>query len=1004
MTEPRPLSSRSRPRANPFIAGPSVGFTAAFVGREDILRRVELELASGSKSLVLYGQRRIGKTSVLEALTRRLPTRGPYHTVYFDLQDKAQEPLGNVLHLLATAIAERLGVPPPTFFTDIRRHFRENWLPEVLARFEPQARLIILFDEFDVLADPQHQDHAAAKALFPYLRELLGSELPIFIIFTIGRSIVDLSSDALSLFKQITTHRISVLNHTEANSLLDLSESDGLLRWSHEARAAILEHTHGHPYFLQQIGKELWINRIAERTSPSAPYEVEAADVDAVLPDVLAHSHNVLEWLWGGLTPACRLVASAFAEHGPSVRSTDELQQILHRSGVRTVIRELEDAPRLLREWDIIEPVGDGFRFRVELLRAWIRLNKPLRMVQEELDRIQPAAENFFNLANLRVREGKHSDALRYLQDALRENPNHVGAALTLIEIYTSEGLLEDAQRHLESLHDLRPAIAAPKLANLLILRARSTDDALVAESLYERALTYIPHHSEAKRGLTQIYLTRAQNFERAGRLTEALEAYQRSGATADAKRIEREIAYRRRAAEFVKLLDLEAEHKYADALRLARGLEAEDPSSLPERRGQSVSWEAYIKELAEAQDLVALIQRAHEHILAGQGDAAATLLIEVLRLRPTYPNAARYLYWAIHGVDPEQRDPAELRRLRAYPYLSGFTVFSAITAVLAILTLMTHGPFAPSAAEREIAASTSGDAPTPNLDPRTSSLPELPRISLPYAQNPADTLEKPPAWAPTAEQIDELDKALRSAFAESSTALLGRHLGADASAEERAWHTAASARINARRHAWLDLAIEIAPSDRKAGLRGRKNEFPPNEPGADDPIQSALAELTALKGPIDLLWLDDPSAHPNGDPCLLPAARALRELRAGDRLIAHPLIDEAAEACGSNPIVDVLRALARPQRPTATAERAIQSATSAILRECEAEANPGSTLEVVFEHPSGSTHLEPRIDGIYKNTQLGDCALKVARARLGRAPLAPPAADVPAIVKSIRF
>lgn len=739
MTEPRPLSSRSRPRANPFIAGPSVGFTAAFVGREDILHRVELELASGSKSLVLYGQRRIGKTSVLEALTRRLPTRGPYHTVYFDLQDKAQEPLGNVLHLLAEAIAERLGVPPPPFFADTRRHFRETWLPEVLACFEPDARLIILFDEFDVLADPQHQDHAAAKALFPYLRELLGSKLPIFIIFTIGRSIGDLSSDAHALFKEISEHRISVLNHTEANSLLDLSESDGLLRWSHEARAAILEHTHGHPYFLQQIGKELWINRIAERTSPSAPYEVEAADVDAVLPDVLAHSHNVLEWLWGGLTPACRLVASAFAEHGPSVRSTDELQQLLHRSGIRSVIRELETAPHLLLEWDIIEPVGDGFRFRVELLRAWIRLNKPLRMVQDELDRLQPTAENFFSIAKSRISEKNHAEALKFLQDALRENPYHLGAALTLIEIYTSEGLLEDAQRHLESLHDIRPAVAAPKLANLLIIRARGTDDALVAESLYERALTYIPHHSEAKRGLTQLYLTRAQNFERAGRLDDALAAYQRSGATADAKRIEREIAYRRRAAEFAKLLDLEAEHKYADALRLARGLEAEDPSSLPERRGQSVSWEAYIKELAEAQDLVTLIQRAHEHILAGQGDAAATLLIEVLRLRPTYPNAARYLYWAIHGVDPEQRDPAELRRLRAYPYLSGFTVFSAITAVLAILTLMTHGPFAPSAAEREIA----GGAPMTNLDPPTSSLPALPPATLPSAQDPADTLEK---------------------------------------------------------------------------------------------------------------------------------------------------------------------------------------------------------------------------------------------------------------------
>jgi hypothetical protein len=88
---------------NPYVAGNPVGDSPAFVGRVDALREVLRVLRrSQDNAVVLYGQRRIGKTSILQHLAAWLSRIGPYRPVYFDLQDQAAWPLGRVLRELAT--------------------------------------------------------------------------------------------------------------------------------------------------------------------------------------------------------------------------------------------------------------------------------------------------------------------------------------------------------------------------------------------------------------------------------------------------------------------------------------------------------------------------------------------------------------------------------------------------------------------------------------------------------------------------------------------------------------------------------------------------------------------------------------------------------------------------------------------------------------------------------------------------------------------------------------
>ena len=98
---------------NPYVAGKALGDERGFFGREDIFRLVETALSSPDQNaLVLFGQRRIGKTLILLQLRRHLLSP-PFHPVYFDLMDQARKPLSTVLYELAATVAAEFNLPPP---------------------------------------------------------------------------------------------------------------------------------------------------------------------------------------------------------------------------------------------------------------------------------------------------------------------------------------------------------------------------------------------------------------------------------------------------------------------------------------------------------------------------------------------------------------------------------------------------------------------------------------------------------------------------------------------------------------------------------------------------------------------------------------------------------------------------------------------------------------------------------------------------------------------------
>lgn len=299
--------------------------------------------------------------------------------------------------------------------------------------------------------------------------------------------------------------------------------------------------------------------------------------MDAAVSDALGASRNTLEWLWDGLPPAERVVAAALAEAGPGPITQEQLEQLLRESGVRVVIRELQNAPHLLQEWDLIEPTAGGYRFRVELLRCWIAKHKPLKRVQEELDRIEPAAESLYRAALGLYRSGQLNRAVDPLRQAVSLNPNHVGANQLLADILLAQGQPGEARQLLEQFYEYQPAARSRLVETLLAqVRAAKGDDEQLA--LYERVLELDLTRQEAASGRQRIWRQRGDTALESDDLDGALEAYRIAGL---AKRIAHVEALQRQRALATVEAQAQAharERRWADAAAEYERLVAQAP------------------------------------------------------------------------------------------------------------------------------------------------------------------------------------------------------------------------------------------------------------------------------------------------------------------------------------------------------------------------------------------------------------------------------------------
>lgn len=487
---------------NPYQAGLSVGATSAFVGRTAILEKVNRLMVSRQNVVVLFGQRRIGKTSILMELRERLRLFGA-ETLLFDLSGKSSKLLDDIVALLCSDLCKLLNIPAPeSIHADF---FKDVWLPEVLSNLEPEKRIVFLFDEFEALPADQHRNES--HPFYSYIKELIEQQDPrLFFILTVGRNALDINKVSQGVFKGAVHIEVSLLSERETHELVAFSETNGTLQWSEEARNQVYKLTNGHPYLTQRLCSNIW----EECYSSEYGSLVREHRVIEAVSETLKDSLHMFDWLWDGLTPVGRVIAAALASQSRHTITTSELQKALFESGVEELGFELFSATKLLQDLGLVEVVPStdvndkNYRFRVELLRRWIKYNKELPTVQLELERRDDNAELHYKLALRKYQEilksseeqpdnRSYRTPIRHLQDALESNQNHGRAIELLAIIYASVGRLGEAQELFARFARLRPEQGRPKLVRILLERASKTQGGEEKYQLLQQAYSLSP-------------------------------------------------------------------------------------------------------------------------------------------------------------------------------------------------------------------------------------------------------------------------------------------------------------------------------------------------------------------------------------------------------------------------------------------------------------------------------------------------------------------------------
>jgi tetratricopeptide (TPR) repeat protein len=514
---------------NPYVTGNAVGGSPAFIGRTDILQAIDHILCNSQQNaIVLFGQRRIGKTSVLKELEAKLPEKGNYQPIFFDLMDKAHQPLEVILNDLAETISQKLNTEKPQW--ENTTHQFSKWIAELLESDKLSNKsLVLLFDEFDALNDNKAEQ--MRDELFRYLRVDL---LPIDpqklnFIFAIGRNIGDFKV-ALALFKNFTSYGVSLLTSKETDKLIRLSENNHSLYWSHKTVKKIGELTNGHSYFTQLLCSCIW-QQLWNQNLITIPTVVPKNVVENI-PCVFNQGENALEWLWDGLPPACKIVTAAFAEFKKKAVSQKELIEHLKASGIGIIIDELETAPKNLKEWDMIEGnAQEGYCFRVELFRKWVVEHKPLKeIMRKELGRIRVESDQYYQEGHSFYQNKQFDEAIDRLSTAIRINYHHIDAKKLLAKVLVKQGKIVEAQTALERFYQSSPDAARPQLTELLWQLVKSSNSRKEQLTLCEQILQYDSTHSNANEKRTEILQWQGQRLEEEEEYEKAIAAYRKAG------------------------------------------------------------------------------------------------------------------------------------------------------------------------------------------------------------------------------------------------------------------------------------------------------------------------------------------------------------------------------------------------------------------------------------------------------------------------------------------
>ena len=376
----------------PYAEGGPVEDVSMFVGRDDLLDRLESSLISAvsCKSIILFGQKRAGKSSLLSHLKRKLSLQNGVVPVTLSVQDVApQVSMQFLLYRMLGSLSEvleemhydghqvpKFKAPRPDALADhpvLGFHDAMSAFTREMKRSRLKLKIVFMIDEFtDVFK--QIRKGAIPREFMKAWKSIV--ERQYFSSVLVGQDIMpEFKAQFPNEFGVTEDVRVTYLKESSARELIE--RPIGADRFAGTAVGRIVELTAGSPYYTM-----MFCARLVDYINDTRSAIVTEADVLAVEGQMLSGDGRLSQDKFDNLIRA----GDGFEDSGVNPdESLKVCTEIVRKSRKGWCLFDLiegfeeDDLVELLKDLerrDVVERRDQAFRLRVGLFRDWLLVNQ----------------------------------------------------------------------------------------------------------------------------------------------------------------------------------------------------------------------------------------------------------------------------------------------------------------------------------------------------------------------------------------------------------------------------------------------------------------------------------------------------------------------------------------------------------------------------------------------------------------------------------------------------
>ena len=356
---------------NPYVFGlPISEKQEIFVGRAEVVARIEQHLLDIHRPpILLYGQRRMGKTSLLRNLERLFVS--DIIPLFIDGQGASlSNGYADFLYNISRQMARSAGRYRDIELPDISQSDLhdspfttfEAWLDEIEQILDTLGSQIALiaFDEFESLQRAMRRGLFDEKDVLSFFRYIIQHRERFKILFASSHALAEYPPSWSSLLINMQTIKLGFLAEAEARALIEKPIAQFPLSYAPKAVQHALHLTRGHPHLTQLLCHELvaWKNTQPLPNRLMATYE----DIECAASNALEIGYLFFDDIERNQVDE---LGRNILRHIATQNETSEIE-LAAQFG-----KGYQEALRLLRQRDLVEVVDQELKFQVELIRRW---------------------------------------------------------------------------------------------------------------------------------------------------------------------------------------------------------------------------------------------------------------------------------------------------------------------------------------------------------------------------------------------------------------------------------------------------------------------------------------------------------------------------------------------------------------------------------------------------------------------------------------------------------